>query len=697
MGNILQDVRYGVRVLLKRPAFTAVVVATLALGVGANTAIFSVVYGVLLRPMPYVGDERVVNVESGGKRAGADEYGGVSPADFWDMQEASRSFEHLAAIRGGGFSLSGVENPEMIPSAGVSASFFPVLRAQPVLGRAFTREDELTTAPEVVILSHRLWQRRFGGDPSVVGQTLGDTGATVVGVMPEDFKFPVQAELWQPLWRDSGEMRNRANRYFGVVGRLKPEATAESAAAELEAIAAPLHAADPRAGGEIGVRARPLREWLVREVKSSLLVLVGAVAFVLLVACANVANLMLARAASRRKEMAVRAAMGASRWRLMRQLLTESLLLSLAGSAAGLLLAAWGRDILTLLLPETYAELQLASQARIDTTVLMFTLGVAALTGLVFGLAPAWQASRPAASEWLKESGRSTEGPQGRRTRAALVVAEVAMALVLLVGAGLLVQSFVRLQRVELGFDPRGLSSAGVATSFTRHPTDAARAQFVRQVRDEVANVAGVESAAISTGSPFPYLNFNFTVEGRADAGEAPAVYDSVSADYFRAVGARVVAGREFDSRDGAGSPRVAVVNQTLARRHFAGEDPVGKRVTINYLGQPQTWEVVGVVADINQGEPGKVKPQIFVAYDQQPWLSASLLVRARGDAEAARRGIQSAIWAVDKTQPVAKFESAEEKLGGALAEPRLYTTLLGAFAGVALLLAAVGIYGVMS
>ncbi|HEX5707827.1 MAG TPA: ABC transporter permease, partial [Pyrinomonadaceae bacterium] len=656
MGTLLQDVRYGVRVLLKRPAFTAVVVATLALGVGANTAIFSVVYGVLVRPMPYVGDERLVNIESGSKRAGTDQYGGVSPADFWDMQAESRSFEHLAAIRGGGFSLSGVENPEMIPAAGVSASFFTALRARPLMGRAFTGEDEFTTAPEVVILSHRLWQRRFGGDPQIIGQTLGDTGATVVGVMPDDFTFPVQAEMWMPLWRDSGEMKNRANRYFGVVGRLRDDASAESAAAELEAITAPLHAADPKAGGEIGVRARPLREWLVREVKSSLLVLVGAVAFVLLVACANVANLMLARAASRRKEMAVRAAMGASRWRLMRQLLTESLLLALAGSAAGLLLAAWGRDILTLLLPEAYAHLQLASQARIDTTVLLFTLGVALLTGVVFGLAPAWQASRPAASEWLKESGRSTEGPQGRRTRSALVVAEVAMALVLLVGAGLLIQSFVRLRRVELGFDPRNLSSVGVTTSFARHPTDAARAQFVRQVREEVAGVGGVESAVISSGSPFPYLNFSFTIEGRPDAGEAPAVYDSVSPDYFRALGARLVAGREFDARDRVDAPRVAVVNQTLARQHFAGEDPLGKRVSINYLGQPQTWEIVGVVSDINQGEPGRVKPQIYVPYDQQPWLSATLLVRTRGDAEAARRGVQSAIWAVDKTQPVAKF-----------------------------------------
>jgi predicted permease len=698
MGTLWQDIRYGVRVLAKRPGFTAVAVLTLALGVGANTAIFSVVNAALLRPLPYVDRERLVVVETGNRRAAAEKVSGVSPADFWDWQDESKSFEHMAAISGGGFSLTGVESPELIPSARVSAGFFPAMKAAPLLGRTFTPDDGLSGSPDPVVLSHALWQRRFGGDPSILGRTLGDTGAVVIGVMPPDFRFPVYAECWTPLARDSGEMRNRANRYFGLVGLLREGQTRAGAQAELETIAARLEAEHPKTNKDVTVNVVPFRDRLVRDVKTSLYVLLGAVGLVLLIACANVANLTLARSASRRREWAVRAALGAGRWRLVRQMLTESLLLAAAGGAAGLLLAVWGRDILTSLLPESYAELRLADHARLDASVLLFTLGTVVLTGLVFGLIPAWQASRPAASEWLKEAGRTgAGGPRQRRTRAALVATEMALALVLLVGAGLLLQSFARLSSVDLGFDPRGLFSVGVATSFAKHPTDEARAQFTLGVLEEVSRARGVRSAALTSGMPFPFLSFDYSVEGRAEAAPSSALFDSVSPNYFDAVGARMLAGRGFDDFDRAATTQVAVVNESLARHAFAGEDPLGRRFTINFLGRPQTREIVGVVRDINQGEPGKVKPQIFVPYRQQPWLSASILVRPAGDAAEVRRAVQEAVWAADKTQPAAKFNSAEEALGGALAEPRLYTTLLAAFAALALLLAAVGVYGVMS
>lgn len=691
------DLRYGFRMMARNPGFAAVAVMTLALGIGANTAIFSVVNAVLLRPLPYVDPQRLVVVESGNRQKGPQQFTGASPADFWDWQDQSKAFERLAAISGGGFSLTGVEDPEIISQARVSASFFSVMNAKPFLGDLFSTEDESVRVPEKIVLSYRFWQRRFGGDPAIIGKTLGDTGVTVAGVMPPDFNFPAQTECWSPLARDSGEMKNRANRYFSVIGLIRADQTLDSAMAELKTVASHLESQYPATNKEITVQLTPFRERIVRDVKTSLLVLVGAVGFVLLIASANVASLLLARAASRRKEMAVRQALGAGRWRLIRQMLTENLLLTLAGAAAGLLLAMWGRNLLTALLPETYAHLQLGDQARIDSAVLLFTLLVAVLTGLIFGIIPAWQASSPAASGWLKESSRGSEGPPSRRTRGALVVLEIAMAMVLLIGAGLLIQSFARLRQVDLGFDSRNLFSVGISTSFAKQPNDASRAQFIKQMLEQVAQTPGVESAVITSGSPFPYLSFNFTIEGRSQSDEVSALYDSISPGYFRALRAQLLAGRDFSDRDTSGSPGVAIINETLARNYFSDEDPLGKRISINYLGQPQTREIVGIVKDINQGEPGKVKAQIYVPYEQQPWLSASLLVRPSSDPTAMKKDVQGAIWSVDKTQPVARFKSTDDALGNALAEPRLYTILLGVFAGLALLLATIGIYGVMA
>ena len=706
MQTLWQDLRFGARMLMKKPGFTLIVILTLALGIGVNTAIFSVVNAVLLKPLPYLKDPRLVFIESGDKQADPREYFGASPADFWDWRASSQTLQQLAAYApSDGFNLTGVERPEVFASSRVSSNFFQVFGAKPLLGRAFLPEDELWSAPRTILLSYRLWQRRFGGDPGVIGQTLGNTGVTVIGVMPSDFKYPTHAECWTSLVREAGEGSVRANRYWVAIGLIKSDQTLENAQAELKAIAGRLESQYPDSNKNITTNVTTVVERRTGGVRRSLLMLLGAVGCVLLIGCANIANLLLARAGSRRKEMAIRLALGAPRRRLLRQLLIESLLLAALGGAAGLLLGQWGLDGLMRLLPQSYnAYYQLQDQLRpgsVDQTVLSFTILISLLTGVLFGLVPAWQASNPVVNDELKEGGRGGDGLRRQRLRGALVVVEIALAMALLVGAGLLINSFARMSRAELGFDPRNLFSMSVQTrsKFPIEGADERRARFVKQVVDQVSQTPGVASAVVTSVGFFPLLHFGFNIEGRPLPADADALYETISPNYFRAMRARIVAGRDFDENDDTKAPAVAIINETLARRYFAGEDPLGKRVSIAYMRQRIALEIVGVAADMKQGELGApVIPQIYAPYLQRPWFNSAVVVRAaHNDLSAVKNDAQRAIWAVDRDQTSTDIHTAEEALNNSLAEPLLYTTLLGVFAALALSLAALGIYGVMS
>ncbi|MGH9848800.1 MAG: ABC transporter permease, partial [Blastocatellia bacterium] len=548
IANLWQDLRFGARMLLKQPGFTLIAVLTLALGIGANTAIFSVVNAALLRRLPYDAT-RMVAVNSFNpqkeQRAGV-----VAPADFLDWQAQSQTFEHLTAYAGGGIRLKESERVESIPGVRVATNFFATFGVQPLLGRTFTNEEGFANGPPVIILSHRLWQQRYGGDPQVVGRTLKtDTGAVqVVGVMPAAFEFPSYAQAWTPLARDIGEMKSRNPIYFRSVGRIKQGQTIESAQAEMKTIAARLAEAYPKENQGRTVQLTDWRESLAQDSRKALLVLMGVVGFVLLIACANVANLLLANAATRRKEMAIRLALGASRRTLIRQLLAESLLLSLLGGALGLALAVWGVDALTRLLPELNFSFQSLSELRneisIDRSVLLFTVAVSLLTGVLFGLAPGWQAAKTDVNESLKDGSRgSSAGHQ--RIRHMLVMAEVALALALLVGAGLLINSFTRMLRVDPGYDPQGLMVMPLAFPAQN------KYAFAQQVMERIAATPGVAAVALMSDQQLGGLNFSFNRESQPlPDGDVSVAYSAVSPNYLSTLKTPLHGGRAFDERD---------------------------------------------------------------------------------------------------------------------------------------------------
>jgi putative ABC transport system permease protein len=699
MNDSLKDFSYGIRSLLKHPGFTAIVVITLALGIGANTAIFSVVHAVLLRSLPFPESDKLVVIKDQNVKTG-ETIPSVSPADFLDWSRESQSFTTLAAFSGGPITLLEGEESELIPAARVTDQFFSTLGDQPMLGRAFAPE-EFKTGSNVVILSYRLWVRRFGSDPNIVTKTLAVSQGrvTVVGVMPPEFKLPAYAEAWTPFAQDSGEMQLRGSRYFDTVARLKPNVTLSQAEAEIRTLQARLASQYPEADSNWSVRLTTLRETLLGDSRLPLLVLLGAVSLVLLIACGNVANLMLARATARHRELAVRAALGASRWQILRQLIIESLLLSLTASALGVLLAYWGVNGILWLVPKDLRFPRI-EEAHVNLAVLLFATSVGLLVSLVLGVISGLNASRPDLQASLKESGRSaTASVRLQRLRGALVVAEISLTLVLLVGAGLLIKSFVKLQHVELGFNQDRLLVVPVGAPMPKYAQPELRAAFFESLINSVQNVPGVQSVATSSTPPLMYtMYFPFGIEGKTNPNEVPqAWFSTVSPNYFQAMQIAPLAGRAFTDHDRFGTAKVAVISDTLRRRFFRDEDPIGKKLVVSFLNTPLKVEIIGVVSDIKQDSlTAPANAQIYVSYLQVPWFSTALLLRTQGDPGALAAPVGRALRSIDPAQ-AGVSKTMDELLSDSVAQPRFYGLLLSSFAVLALVLAIIGIYGVIS
>ena len=705
--ELWQDLRYGARMLRKNPGFTLVAVVTLALGVGANTAIFSVVNAVLLRPLPYAHPSRLVTLWGKTANTGADRMPFSYP-NFTDYKNQAQAFESAAAYDTDDAVLTSDDTEaESLSGARVTADLFPLLGVEPALGRVFSTEEDKAGGAAVVVISHGLWQRRYASDPQIVGRQimLGERSTKVIGVMPRGFTFPVEeekADYWVPLVADPSVaqlLSNRYGKFLTIVARLKPSVRLEQAEAEVSVIARRLEAQYPEANTGWSARLVPLQADIVGGVRPALLILLGAVALVLLIACANVANLLLARAGARGKEIAIRRALGAGRARIVRQLLTESLLLSLAGGGLGLLLAEWLVDVLVATGP---ADLPRLADVNLDSSVLGFTLAVSILTGLVFGLAPALRASKTDLSEPLKEGGRSsTDGARGNSLRGLLVVSEVALSLMLLVGAGLLIKSFVRLLQADLGYQTERVLTASLSLSETKYPEPDQQAARYQQVLRRVASLPGVEAAGAASLLPLGGRDsYNvFRIEGRPPfaAGQEPSVrYQVVSPDYFRAMGIQLREGRSFNEGDTKDAPQVVMVNEAFARRHFSGEDPTGKRLSI---GDEPPREIVGVVGSVrHRGLDEEPQPEFYVSYLQTPRRDLNLVVRtASTDPAKLAASVHDAIKEVEKDQPVGGIRTMDALVAHSVAPRRFQMLLLGSFALIALVLAGVGIYGVMA
>jgi putative ABC transport system permease protein len=699
MNTLLQDLRYGIRMLLKNPGFAVVAVIALGLGIGANAAIFSVVNTVLLRPVPYEDPDQLMVLKEN-MPPKFPEFS-ISPGNFLDWQKQNTVFERIAAINGSAFILvvEGAE-PERLRGARVSAGMFEMLGVNPMHGRTFLEEEDQPGHENVAILSGGLWKRRFAADPNVIGQpiTLSGISYTVIGVMPPSFGFPDrETDVWAPVAFTARDAQVHGGHYLSAIGRLKQGTTVEQARTEMSAIAGRLAEQYPDSNTGWGVDVFSMQEYEVRDIRPALLVLLGAVGLVLLIACANVANLLLARATTRQKEIAIRSALGASRGRVARQLLTESVLLALVGGVVGVLLAQLGIGSLLALAPEDVPRVK---DVTLDASVLGFTLLVTLLTGVIFGLVPALQSSRVNLNETLKEGGRGTTGGH-HRVRAGLVVTEVALALVLLIGAGLLIRSFYRLQQVNPGFNPSNALAVTVSLPGRKYQQPDQRAAFFTQLIEKVSTLPGVAAVGASQTLPIQgdYL-LGFIIQGRPPfpPGQEPSTnYYSVTPDYFRAMGIPLLRGREFTEQDRTGATRVVIINEEMAKRYFPDEDPIGKRIHVTQ--GPETFrEIVGIVGDVKQY--GLARPTTLQTYEpflQTPYSSMTLVVRADGNLAPLGGAIRSQVLAIDKEQPISRIKPLEEVVSESVAKQRFSMLLLGIFAAVALVLSAVGLYGVMS
>ncbi|HEX5581011.1 MAG TPA: ABC transporter permease [Gemmatimonadaceae bacterium] len=703
MDTLLRDIRYALRTLRKSPGFTVFAVLTIALGIGATTTIFGVVDGVLLSPLPYREPATLVGVHETDPGAGNDAFP-TTPATFLDWRKETRSFTAMAASRNQAATLTGDGEPQRVPGGAVSAGFFEVLGVRPIIGRGFTAEEDAAGAGQVVVLSEGLWRERFGGDRAVVGRTMNVNGRpyTIVGVMPASLRLPsADTELWVPLAFSAEEASARGSHHLQVVARLAPGATLEQANAELRTIAARMQREYPEFQSGFGAAARPLSTDIVGDVGRPLWVLAGAVGFLLLICCANVANLMLARAASRRKEIAIRSAIGAGRGHIVRQLLAESLVLSLIGGGAGLVLAAWGTDLLVALGP---AELPRLQEIGVDARVAAFALAASLVTGALFGIAPAVHASRSDLNDTLKDGTKGSSGGPGRaRARQALLVAEVAISLTLLVGAGLMMKSLNRLRAVDPGFRTTGILTAQLPLPLARYDSTYKRMALYQALEERARAIPGVRSVGFTSGVPLSGSTaiLGYWIEGktpRNDNSQVPtATFYQVAGDYFQTMGIPLRKGRYLGAGDRADAPRAAVVNETLARQQFAGEDPIGKRFQIGPDSAPY-YTIVGVVGDSrHQGLGAEPPPQLYVPFAQEGFGNLSLVVHAEGDPTRLIASLRGELQALDPDLPLARARTMDDVIAEGIARPRFITLLLGAFAGIALVLALVGTYGVVA
>jgi putative ABC transport system permease protein len=708
MNSLLKDLRYGLRMLAKNPGSTLVAVLALALGIGANSAIFSVVNAVLLRPLRYRDPAHLVVIwETKLSKGISQEF--VSPPDYRDWLEQQRVFDQVAALRAQPAVLTGGQLPERVETALVSPSAFELLGAKAALGRTFFSAEDQPGRNRVAVLSYGLWQRRFGADSGILGKTVIVDGNsfTVVGVTPRDFRLlDTPSELWMPYTLDAKELSQRGFHTLRVIGHLKSGVSPEQASAEMRSIAGRIEQqyADTNSGWSTKIVG--LRDQLVGDIGPTLWTLLGAVVFVLLIACANVANLLLARAGSREKEIALRTALGANPGRLVRQLLTESVLLGLAGGLVGLALAAWGVSLLEQFGPSNLPRLE---EVTIDWRVLAFTLSMSVLTGIVFGLAPALSSVRSDLNSILKTSGRGTTGGRSRaRWRNALVVSEVASCVVLLAGAGLLIRSFARLESVNPGFRPDHVLTMQIALPETRYSGQKI-ALFYQQLVERLHSLAGVQYAGIARNLPLSGsdASLNFVIENRpvaSSAEQSRAKYRAASADYFAALGIPLVRGRYFDRTDGDKTPGVVIVNNTMARRFWPGDDPVGKRMKAGFDGS-QWCTIVGIVGDVKHtGLDAETNAEMYYHYRQIPPElmgfvegTMTLVLRTQVEPNSMVAAVRGEVQKLDADLAVFNVKSMQDLVGGSLAQPRFRTLLLGVFAAVALILAATGLYGVIA
>src|SRR5437667_270164 len=717
-GCVLNDLRFAFRQLLKNPGFTAVAVLTLALGIGANTAIFSVVNAVLLKALPYREPDRIVMLwtDNPSFNLGFHELP-PAPPDLLDWRSQAHSFEQIAAFRTRLADLSEQGDPERVGGVQATANLFSLLGTQPTLGRVFSTDEEQPGKDKVAVISHGLWQRRFGGDTNIIGQfiTMNHERHTIIGVMPPGFNFPrgaempagyalmAQTDVWRPYSDNAEYWRNDDSRDFIAMGRLKPDVTLAQAQAEMTGMARREAELYPKTHTGWTIHLRPLALQMAGKTRPVLFILLAAVAFVLLIACANVASLLLCRSAARRKEMAVRAAIGAGRARIVRQLLTESVLLSVGGGGIGLLLGGWGVQVILAFSPPNIPRLQ---ETALDGRVFLFSLFISLATGVIFGLTPAWHASKVNLCEALNAESRSGTSAGRHRTHSLLVIVEVALAVILLTGAGLMFQSFLRLQAVDPGFKPQRVAAFDVSLNGVKYDSFARQRQFYREARERLVKVPGIRAAAAISNLPLggvENLSFLF-IEGTPppSAGNEPLAENrKITPGYFEAMGVSLLRGRDFTDKDGPDQPNVCLINESIARTFFSGADPIGKRLKMARTDEAQhPWfTIIGVAGDVRSyGLEVMPRPQIYTTVEQNTDNEMTLVVRAETmPAASLERAIRHEMKSLAPALPLANFRTLESLLANAVARPRFTTFLLSLFAITALLLTAVGLYGVVA